>query len=272
MGGPRGEPPAPAGAPRSGSPRCEDRAAVRKPLTAAPPRHSPQPPTDAAVSDPIAQRPGLLVVVSSPSGAGKTTLCHRLIGEFPDIVFSVSYTTRKKRRGEEEGVDYCFVDEVAFDAMVQREEFAEWAEVHGHRYGTTVAAVRQALEGGKDVLFDIDYQGGRQIKAKFNNEAVLVFVLPPSLEELERRLRKRATDDEEVIARRLKKAHDELKQYGLYDYLIVNDELTKSYDKLRAIYLAAQCEIERVGHVAEALVKEAERREASAAEHRDQDA
>ncbi|MSP62066.1 MAG: guanylate kinase [Myxococcales bacterium] len=210
------------------------------------------------MSDPIVQRPGLLVVVSSPSGAGKTTLCHRLMGEFPSLIFSVSYTTRTIRRGEEEGIDYCFVDEALFDEMVARDQFAEWAEVHGHRYGTTVAAVRQALEGAKDVLFDIDYQGGRQLKAKFKNEAVLVFVLPPSLRELEARLRNRATDDPEVIARRLRKAHDELKQYGLYDYLVVNDDLAKAYDRLRGIYLAAQCEIERTGHIAETLVKEAE--------------
>jgi guanylate kinase len=203
---------------------------------------------------------GLLVVVSSPSGAGKTTLCRRLIDEFPDIVFSVSYTTRPKRRGEEEGVDYHFVDRAAFDHMVEREEFAEWAEVHGNRYGTTVAAVNQALEGGRHVLFDIDYQGGRQIKAKFEKEAVLVFVLPPSLAELEHRLRQRATDAPEVIERRLKKAHEELKQYGIYQYLIVNDDLPRAYDRLRAIYLAAQCGIDRVGHVAEALVREAEGR------------
>lgn len=203
---------------------------------------------------------GLLLVVSSPSGAGKTTLCHRLIDEFPDIVFSVSYTTREKRRGEEEGVDYCFVDDDTFTKMVDSGEFAEWAEVHGNRYGTTVTAVRQALEGGRHVLFDIDYQGGRQLKAKFENEAVLVFVLPPSLDELEARLRKRATDAEDVIERRLVKAHDELKQYGLYQYLIVNDDLPRAYDRLRAVYLASQCGINRMGPVAERLVKEAESR------------
>ena len=204
---------------------------------------------------------GLLLVVSSPSGAGKTTLCHRLIDEFPDIVFSVSYTTRPIRRGEEEGVDYHFVDEPAFDAMIKRGDFAEWAEVHGHRYGTSVSAVREALEGGRHVLFDIDYQGGRQLKAQFENEAVLVFVLPPSLEELENRLRKRATDEPEVIERRLAKAREELKQYGIYQYLIVNDELPRAYDRLRAIYLAAQSGADRMGHVAEALVREAEKRE-----------
>jgi guanylate kinase len=203
---------------------------------------------------------GLLLVVSSPSGAGKTTLCHRLIDEFPNIVFSVSYTTRPIRRGEEEGTDYHFVDEPTFGKMVEDGEFAEWAEVHGHRYGTTVEAVRQALEGGRHVLFDIDYQGGRQIKAKFEKDAVLVFVLPPSLDELEARLRKRATDAPDVIERRLKKAHDELKQYGLYEFLIVNDELPRAYDRLRAIYLASQCTADRLGPAAELLVKEAESR------------
>ena len=202
---------------------------------------------------------GILIVVSSPSGAGKTTLCHRLIEEFPEIIFSVSYTTRPKRRGEEEGVDYHFVDAATFDAMVARGEFAEWAEVHQHKYGTTTEAVRQALEGGRHVLFDIDYQGGRQLKANFEREAVLVFVLPPSLGELETRLRRRATDTPEVIARRLQKAHDELKQYGLYQFLIVNDDLSRAYDRLRAIYLAAQCTLDRMGHIAESLVKESER-------------
>jgi guanylate kinase len=204
---------------------------------------------------------GLLIVVSSPSGAGKTTLCRRLIQEFPEVMFSVSYTTRPRRRGEEDGIDYHFIDEPKFDEMMARGDFAEWAEVHAHRYGTTVAAVRQALEGGRHVLFDIDYQGGRQLKAKFEKEAVLVFVLPPSLSELERRLRMRATDAPEVIERRLAKAREELKQYGIYQYLIVNDDLLNAYDKLRAIYLAAQCGADRTGHIAEALVRETEKRE-----------
>jgi len=202
---------------------------------------------------------GLLIVVSSPSGAGKTTLCRRLIDEFPDILFSVSYTTRPMRRGEEDGVDYRFVDENIFSQMVENGEFAEWAEVHGNRYGTTVVAVREALDGGRHVLFDVDYQGGRQIKAKFEKEAVLVFVLPPSLDELEHRLRKRATDAADVIERRLAKARDELKHYSLYQYLIVNDDLPRAYDRLRAIYLAAQSSIDRMGPIAETLVKETER-------------
>ena len=207
----------------------------------------------------IARR-GLMYVLSSPSGAGKTTLCRRLMDEFKDIVFSVSYTTRPKRRGEEEGVDYHFVDDATFEKMVGNGEFAEWAEVFQHRYGTTVEAVRQALEGGRHVLFDIDYQGGRQLKAKFETEAVMVFVLPPSLEELEARLRNRATDAPDVIERRLAKAKDELKQYGLYQYLIVNDELPRAYERLRAIYLASQCTIDRTSPVAESLVKEAEKK------------
>jgi guanylate kinase len=201
---------------------------------------------------------GLLIVVSSPSGAGKTTLCHRLMEEFPDIVFSVSYTTRPKRRGEEEGVDYHFVDDPTFDKMVTNGEFAEWAEVFNHRYGTTVEAVKQALEGGRHVLFDIDYQGGRQLKAKFEKEAVMVFVLPPSLKELDARLRKRATDAPDVIDRRLAKAKDELKHYFIYQYLIVNDDLLSAYERLRCIYLSAQCTIERMGPIAESLVDQAE--------------
>jgi guanylate kinase len=147
--------------------------------------------------------------------------------------------------------------------MVERGEFAEWAEVHGNRYGTTVEAVRQALEDGKHVLFDIDTQGARQLRAKFEKEAVFVFVLPPSLEVLEERLRKRATDAPDAIERRLIKARDEmnvLQQYALYQFLIVNDDVPRAYDRLRAIYLASQVTIDRMSLVAEALIQQAERR------------
>jgi guanylate kinase len=210
---------------------------------------------------------GLLLVVSSPSGAGKTTLCHRLMAEFPEVMFSVSYTTRPIRRGEKDGVDYHFVDHATFDGMVEKGEFAEWANVHGNKYGTTVATVREALEGGRHVLFDIDYQGARQLKARFEAEAVLVFVLPPSLEELEERLRKRATDAPEAIERRLINAQEEfnvLKQYGLYQYLVVNDDLLRAYDKLRAIYVASLCAIDRMGQVAEELIRQTESRQLTA--------
>jgi guanylate kinase len=206
---------------------------------------------------------GLLLVVSSPSGAGKTTLCHYLMREFPEVMFSVSYTTRAIRKGEKDGVDYKFVDDKIFQEMVDNGEFAEWAHVHGNRYGTTVAAVKEALDNGRHVLFDIDYQGARQIKARFEREAVLVFVLPPSLEELEKRLRQRATDAPEAIERRLINAQEEfnvLKQYGLYQFLIVNDDRDRAYDRLRAIYLASLCGSDRMGHVAEELIRQAEKR------------
>jgi guanylate kinase len=206
------------------------------------------------------RQPGLLLVVSSPSGAGKTTLCYKLRHDYPQVVFSVSYTTRPMRKSEEPGIDYHFVDDGVFNDMVARGEFAEWAEVHGHRYGTTVTAVKEALEGGKDVLFDIDYQGGRQIKARFGREAILVFVLPPSLEELERRLRTRATDAAEVIERRLKKAKEELEHYALYDYLIINDDIGKAYECLRSIYFAAANRVDRNAGRAESLIRAAQGR------------
>ena len=141
---------------------------------------------------------GLLFVVSSPSGAGKTTLCTRLRGEFAQIRFSVSYTTRSPRPGEVHGREYFFVDPADFTEMVTGDEFAEYALVHGNNYGTSAALVGEALASGIDLLFDIDYQGGRQLKAKFPGDVVLVFILPPSLAELERRLRARNTDAAEV--------------------------------------------------------------------------
>lgn len=201
-----------------------------------------------------ATRRGLLVIVSSPSGAGKTTLCHRLMAEFPAIRFSVSYTTRKPRQGETDGKDYSFVTPERFQEMVDADEFAEWAEVHGNRYGTTRTTVAQALEGGSDVLFDIDYQGGRQLKTQFPGEALMIWVLPPSLQVLEERLHRRATDSVEVISDRLATAKKELEQYGHYDYLIVNDELERAYAVMRSIYVAAHWEIRRAGAYAERLV------------------
>lgn len=198
--------------------------------------------------------PGLLLVVSSPSGAGKTTLCRRLLAEFARLRFSVSYTTRPPRNGEREGLDYHFVDAARFQRMIDAGEFAEWAEVHGHRYGTGLHAVREALDRGDDVLFDIDYQGGRQIRARFP-EAVLAFVLPPSIEELERRLRARATDSEEVIRRRLVKAREELEHYSEYDYAILNDDVERAMQELRAVYVAAHATAKRRAAHAEALLR-----------------
>lgn len=197
---------------------------------------------------------GMLMVISSPSGAGKTTLCHRLMREFPQLKFSVSYTTRKPRTTEKNGVDYVFVDTDAFQRMVEAGEFAEWAEVHGNRYGTTRAAVADALENGRDVLFDIDWQGGRQLKAEFGNDAVMIWILPPSLATLETRLRQRATDAPEVIERRLLMAKLELAQYSMYDYLVVNDDLDRAYDEMRSVYIASHLTTRRASRHAETLL------------------
>jgi guanylate kinase len=199
---------------------------------------------------------GLLVVISSPSGAGKTTLCQMLTKEFPRLVFSVSVTTRPPRTGEREGVDYRFVDLETFQRMIDAGEFAEWAEVHGNRYGTTRAAVAEALQHGRDVLFDIDWQGGEQLKRQFERDAVMIWVLPPSLEVLEQRLRKRATDSADVIDRRLAMAKRELEHFGIYDYLVKNDEIKNAYDHVRAIYLAAHLETDRAREHADDLLKQ----------------
>jgi guanylate kinase len=200
--------------------------------------------------------PGLLLVISSPSGAGKTTLARRLAAEF-DLRFSVSFTTRSPRAGEAEGKDYCFVSNQRFDEMVAERKFAEWAVVHGNRYGTSIAAVQEAMAGGFDCLFDVDFQGGRQIRRQWPEDSVLCFILPPSMDELERRLRRRATDAPEVIEQRLAMACKELEQYHEYDYLVVNDHLARAYEELRAIYVSARSMRRRREGVAQALLAEA---------------
>lgn len=177
-------------------------------------------------------------MVSSPSGAGKTTLCTRLRKEFPSLGFSVSYTTRSPRPGETDGIEYNFVEKATFQEMIALDEFAEYAMVHGNMYGTSARRVAEAIEGGRDLLFDIDYQGGRQLRQKFPDDVVLVFILPPSLKELEHRLRGRGTDSDEVIERRIRVAREELRHYDEYDYLVMNDELSRAYDALRAVYLS----------------------------------
>jgi guanylate kinase len=207
---------------------------------------------------------GLLLVISSPSGAGKTTLARRLAAEF-DIRFSVSYTTRSPRTGEVEGKDYFFVSGERFDQMVANQEFAEWAVVHGNRYGTSIATVQQSIAGGVDCLFDVDYQGGRQIRRLWPADSVLCFILPPSMEELESRLRRRATDAPDVIERRLAMACKELEHYDEYDYLVVNDDLSRAYDQLRSIFVAARCARTRREPVAQALLAQAAARRPSGA-------
>jgi guanylate kinase len=199
---------------------------------------------------------GVLLVISSPSGAGKTTLARRLAEEF-ELRFSVSYTTRSPRKGEVDGQDYCFVSDAIFDRMVANREFAEWAVVHGNRYGTSIATVQQSLAAGVDCLFDVDYQGGRQIRRLWPEDSVLCFILPPSMEELENRLRRRATDAPEVIERRLAMACKELEHYAEYDYLVVNDDLSRAYDQLRSIFVASRCTRSRKDAVAQALLAQA---------------
>jgi guanylate kinase len=181
---------------------------------------------------------GVLVIVSSPSGAGKTTLTRRLLAEFaPRLEFSVSYTTRPMRTSEQDGVDYWFVTPERFEAMVERGEFAEHATVFGNRYGTARAPIDAALAGGRDVIFDVDWQGGRALSARWPNDALKIFILPPDLDVLSRRLKQRATDAPEIIERRLLKAKAELEHFGEYQHLIVNDDLDRAYAILRAIYL-----------------------------------
>lgn len=181
---------------------------------------------------------GVLVIVSSPSGAGKTTLCQRLLREFgSQLEFSVSYTTRSIRPGEVNGRDYWFVTPEAFQLMVDRGEFAEHAIVHQNRYGTAKAPIERALGAGRDIIFDVDWQGGAALSALWPDDSLKIFILPPSLAELEKRLRQRATDAPEVIERRLKKAIEELEHYHEYRHLIVNDDVDHAYQVMRAIYL-----------------------------------
>ena len=193
---------------------------------------------------------GLLFVVSSPSGAGKTTLCRRLIKEFSRLCFSVSFTTRSKRPGEVEGVDYRFVNDLDFDRMVEMGEFAEWAEVHGNRYGTANQTIHDNIAADRDVLFDIDWQGATALRSKYPEDTVMVFVLPPSMRELSRRLRRRGTDSEDVVKRRLAKATEELGHFGEYQYLVINDDLEAAYQELRAIYVSEHCAQKRRSHFA----------------------
>jgi guanylate kinase len=180
---------------------------------------------------------GVLVIVSSPSGAGKTTLTRRLLDEFPDLEFSVSYTTRPIRPGEVDGRDYHFVTTDEFEAMVRRGEFAEHAFVHSNRYGTAQAAVEAALAAGRDVIFDVDFQGGAALSHRWPEDSLKIFILPPDLQTLEKRLRNRATDDPKIIDKRLANAIEELEHFPEYQHLIVNDEVDRAYCVLRAIYL-----------------------------------
>lgn len=183
------------------------------------------------------KRLGIVFVVCAPSGTGKSTLVKRLCAEFPEIAFSVSHTTRAPRPGERPGVDYEFVAAEEFLRLRGEGFFAEWAEVHGNYYGTPLGPVLGMLEKGRDVLFDIDVKGAAQLRESFR-QGCHVFLLPPSREELYRRLSGRGADTVEVIARRMENAAGEMRQAELFDHLIVNDALEEAYDALRCVYVA----------------------------------
>ena len=183
-------------------------------------------------------RRGLMLIVSSPSGAGKTSLARRLVADHAELDLSVSHTTREPRPGERDGREYHFVDAAGFDALVAADAFLEWAPVHDHRYGSPAAPVLAALERGRDVLFDIDWQGARSVAARAPGDVVRVFVLPPSMPDLRRRLTARAQDADEVIARRLARAAGEIAHWGDADYVIVNDDFDRAYADLAHIYRA----------------------------------
>jgi len=188
---------------------------------------------DGAVS-----RRGLMLVLSSPSGAGKTTLSRRLLAEDPGLTMSVSVTTRPKRPGEQEGVDYIFVDGIEFNLMVNRGQLLEHFKVFDHYYGTPAQPVEDALSAGRDVLFDIDWQGTQDLKQEMRDDMASIFILPPSTKELERRLKSRAQDSDAVVARRMAEATDEISHWPEYDYVIVNRDADAALEQVRAILTA----------------------------------
>lgn len=198
----------------------------------------------------------LLLVLSSPSGAGKTTLTRLLLERCPELRFSVSHTTRPARAKEVDGRDYHFVPRSQFEELVKADAFLEWAEVHGNLYGTSIAEIERArsLVGCKGMLFDIDYQGARQIKSKVT-DVIAVFILPPSMHELERRLKGRASETEETLRRRFEVAKREIEHYGLFDYLVVNDDLDRAVDDLRSILVAERALRSRRAPLAESLLR-----------------
>ena len=182
------------------------------------------------------QRRGLMFILSSPSGAGKTTIAHRLLAEEgSELRMSISVTTRPMRPGEIDGSDYFFVDRTQFDRLVEEDSFFEWAEVFGHCYGTPKAEIRDRLRRGEDFLFDIDWQGTQQLYQRAQGDVVRVFLLPPSIEELEHRLRSRGTDSDEVIRSRMERARAEISHWDAYDYVVINDDIEACFEKVKTI-------------------------------------
>ena len=191
------------------------------------------------------RRRGLLVVLSSPSGAGKSTIARLLMAEDSSITMSISATTRPMRSGEVEGRDYHFVDEAEFQRLVDGDELAEWAYVFDHRYGSPKEPIKEALKDGHDILFDIDWQGTQQLRGAFGTDLVRIFILPPSMPELERRLRGRGTDTEDVIQSRMRRAAAEIGHWGEYDYVLINRDMDECLREVQAIITAERMKRDR---------------------------
>ena len=200
------------------------------------------------------ERPGLLFIVSAPSGAGKTTLVERLVEQVPQLRMSRSYTSRPAREGETDGVDYNFVTRDRFNAMMANDEFLEWADVFGNLYGTSAKDTERLLASGDDVVLVIDVQGARKVRERGLN-ACTVFVMPPSAEILEQRLRGRSKDSEAAIQRRLQVARDEVASYREYDFIVINSELTAAVDRLRSIISSERARRKRMTPIAEEIVR-----------------
>ena len=201
--------------------------------------------------NPRHNRSGLLFVVSAPSGAGKTTLCKNVVPQLPHLIHSVSYTTRSPRIGEIEGKDYFFIDMATFQEKINKNEFIEWAKVHGNLYGTSADYLTRCEQQGIDLILDIDTQGAATLKKK--KEGTYIYILPPSLATLSQRLINRQSDSEEEIARRLQKSREEILNYRHYDYVIVNEAFENALEELKSIIISAQV---RMSHINHAWIKE----------------
>lgn len=200
------------------------------------------------------KKKGTLIVLSGPSGVGKSTVIAELLSERKDIYFSVSFTTRQPRPGEVDGVNYNFVTRPEFERMIRDNELLEYAEYVGNYYGTSLKVIRDRLEQGQDVLLDIEVQGAATVKAKCP-EAVLIFILPPSLEELAHRLQARSTDPEDVIAKRLERAREECSEIGRYDYLVVNDSVIAAVSEIVSILTAEGCRVKNRVHLTRQIIE-----------------